>query len=294
MIDRPSLAVIIACHNRRAKTLACLDSLAAQRGGARFSVFLFDDGCSDGTAEAVRRRHPEVTMLHGRGDAFWAGGMRAGFDHARRQDFDGYVWLNDDVVLDPDAVARLLDAERRLDRAGHRFLLVGGAVRDAADGALSYGGIESSGRLRFRPVGPWTDRPRPCTTLHGNVVLIPRGTAQRVGSIGSAYRHTLGDLDYGLRVRKAGGWVGLAPGFVGVCARNPRAPRWLDPAVSIGARWRLLRHPKEFPLRPWLAFARAHGGPLWPALALRPFWRLLVPAVLWRLFGFGGAHAPAA
>ena len=124
-------------------------------------------------------------------------------------------------------------------------------------------------------------------------MLVPRATVQAVGSIGARYVHTLGDLDYGLRVRNAGGWVGLAPGYLGTCARNPHAARWFDPVLPLAERWRLLADPKGFPVRPWLAFARAHGGRLWPAHALRPFWRLLVPAALGRLFVHRSSHATA-
>ena len=284
MMARPAIAVLIACHNRREKTLACLRALAHQQTAAALHPVVYDDASTDGTGDAVRACFPDATVLPGTGSAFWSGGMRAAFDHALKRDFDFYLWLNDDVVLEASAIARLLAAARDLTGSSAAPLVIGGAVRDSQTLAFSYGGIRlrhSSGSpLRFVAVEPLPDQMRDCDTLHGNVVLIPRATAAIVGSIGPAFIHTLGDLDYGLRVRGAGGQVVLAPGFVGFCDANPGAQRWFDPATPVRDRWRLLRNPLGFPLRPWFRFARAHGGPVWPVFALAPLWRLFVPSRL--------------
>ena len=51
------IAVLMTCYNRREKTLACLDALqktSVSSGDIQLSIYLTDDGCSDGTAEAVR------------------------------------------------------------------------------------------------------------------------------------------------------------------------------------------------------------------------------------------------
>ena len=51
-----NIAVLMTCYNRREKTLACLDALqktSASSGDIQLSIYLTDDGCSDGTADAV-------------------------------------------------------------------------------------------------------------------------------------------------------------------------------------------------------------------------------------------------
>lgn len=281
MPTRPSVTAVLACHNRRAKTLACLASLARQEGAYDLRIVLFDDGSTDGTAQAVREAYPGTTILSGDGMAFWAGGMRAAFAAARACRSDFYLWLNDDVVLVPHALESLIATARERERSGDRLALVGGAVADPATGRTTYAGIarlHPCRPLRFTPVPPHPTQPRDCDTLVGNVVLVPRRTAAAIGGIGEAFRHTLGDLDYGLRVTAAGGWVGLAPGHLGTCARDTGGGgRWFDPALPLVRRWRLLGHPLGFPFRPWLHFARRHGGPLWILFLPLPFWRLVVP-----------------
>ena len=282
----PSVTAVLACHNRRARTLACLDSFHQQEGSFDLRVVLFDDGSTDGTAGAVLARHPGATILRGDGRAFWAGGMRAAFAAARTVPSDFYLWLNDDVILAPHALRTLIAVAAEHTRAGAPFCLVGGAVADPVTGRTTYAGIDRlhAGRpLRFTAVAPHPVEVHRCDTLVGNVVLVPRATADAVGGIGGAYRHTLGDLDYGLRVTAAGGWVGLAPGHLGTCARDTGGGgRWFDPSLPLGRRWRLVSHPLGFPLRPWLHFARRHGGPFWPLFAPLPYWRLGAPLRLAR------------
>ena len=219
------VSVVIASHNRRDKTLACLQSLAMQDAEADLRVVLYDDGSSDGTSEAVRQAWPSATLLSGDGTAFWSGATRIAFKNAVEMGCDFCLWLNDDVVLQPDAISRLL-------------------------------------------------------TTYASP--IPAATIRVVGLIDPVYRHTLGDLDYGLRVRAIGGWVGLAAGHLGTCAANESGLRWFNPGLSLRKRWRLVLHPLGFPVRPWLHFARRHGGPYWPFFAVLPYWRLFVPSAIAR------------
>ena len=64
----PKIAVLIACHNRRDKTMECLDYLAvtASRAGISYQLYLFDDGSTDDTPDAMaelQARHPEIIRL---------------------------------------------------------------------------------------------------------------------------------------------------------------------------------------------------------------------------------------
>ena len=120
------VAALMAAHNRRDLTLACLRSLDRQRvPGVTVDVFVLDDGSSDGTSEAIAEQFPEVTVLHGDGQLYWCGGMRQAFAAAIAGDYDHYLWLNDDVYLDDGALAVLLDTERRLRQRGEAVIVVG-------------------------------------------------------------------------------------------------------------------------------------------------------------------------
>ena len=60
------IAAVMAVHNRRDLTLACLDSLRAQQLlDGTLDVFVLDDASNDGTAAALVERHPDVQVAPG-------------------------------------------------------------------------------------------------------------------------------------------------------------------------------------------------------------------------------------
>lgn len=278
----PTLTAVLTCHNRRATTLACLEHLFAQQppAGLRLRAVLVDDGSTDGTAQAVADAFPDVQLLSGSGQLYWAGGMRLAFAAARADGADYYLWLNDDTLLRPDAVGRLLDTLATVADGADDAVIVG--TTHAPDtGRPTYGGrVRCSWwhPLKYALVPP-TEVPVPCAVMNGNCVLIPAPVAQAVGNIDPSFTHAMADFDYAMRARRHGIGVWVAPGVVGTCASNTATGSWEDPQLSLRARWRRMQGPKGLPLREWATFARRYAGPLWPLYAPLPLVRLLVSAL---------------
>jgi GT2 family glycosyltransferase len=263
--DRRRLAVVLACHNRRALTLRCLRGLHAQAEGIDLGVFLFDDGSSDGTADAVRAEFPGVTIIPGDGTAFWGGGMHRAMQAALAQPFDDLLWLNDDVDLSPQALARLF-AARKMAEADHgsSSAIIIGATTEPGSDRISYAGYRRRSRLSpvwLERVGPAPGRLTPCDTMHGNLVLIPEAAARTLGPNDPRLVHELGDLDYGYRAVRAGFRLWIAPEPVGQCASNPRSAKKTPPG-DLRSRWRALNTPHGLPFGPWRHFMWRHGGVL--------------------------------
>jgi GT2 family glycosyltransferase len=271
-----TVCALITCFNRRDKTLACLEALfqCNRPDNLELSVIVVDDGSRDGTAAALRERFPQVQLLGGDGSLYWNGGMRRAFAAAMAQGFDDYLWLNDDTLLDADAIERLYACRAALAGAdaGAPAIIVG-ATRDPASGELSYGGLvprdkSSPNALVCLPVG---SEPQRCRTLNGNCVLIPAAIARALGNLDERFVHAIGDWDYGLRASAAGFGVWMAPGFVGRCERNP--PLQLPPQVarSVRARLRHVCSAKQVPPRAWLTYVRRNYGRAWPIEFVKPY-----------------------
>ncbi|WP_019503777.1 glycosyltransferase family 2 protein [Pleurocapsa sp. PCC 7319] len=270
------LAVLMTCHNRSHVTLKCLKALYRQNKS--FQVYLVDDGSSDGTSEAVKNHYPDVKILLGNGNLFWVGGMYFAFAEAMKHNYEYYLWLNDDTILEPDALSKLLDTHTLLTSQNKTKSIVVGSVKDPASGEYSYGGrIRSRKKLShtFEAIKPGKE-PQECLTMQGNIVLIPRSVANIVGNLESNFTHQRGDLDYGLRAKKLGCSIFVAPGYLGSCPQNSVTGSWIDMNLSPYQRLKKAFHIKAFPPKEWTIFIKRHSGDFWFIYWSFPYIRALI------------------
>ena len=280
MSPPPRVAVLMTCHNRRVLTVRCLESLRAQQGDADIVPFVVDDGSSDATAEAVRAAWPAAQVIAGDGALFWNGGMRLAWETAATAgSFDHYLWLNDDVVLDPDAIPRLLREAASLAGADGAIVLAG-TTRCPSTNEASYGGqLRADPRrpLRLSVASPGSAAIA-VESVSGNIVLVSAAAFARLGNLSPAFIHIFGDLDYGFRARATGIPVYAGPGFFGACEGPDMSGTSLDPQLSRLRRLRLRwREERKVHARDWRTFVARHGGagPLRAIYSLTPWWRIL-------------------
>lgn len=243
-LDDMKMAVLITCHNRVATTIKCLRHLFAVRlsDSWSFDVWLNDDGSSDGTGEWVKKEFPLVSVVQGSGHDYWCGGMRRAWDAASRHfDYDGYLWLNDDTMLNSNAFEVMFnraEQEERVDceRPAENDCILVGAVC-GKDGKATYGGEDENGFVV--PDGTW----RRLRQMNGNAVWVPREVFGRLGNFSEYLTHSFGDSDYSRRAVKEGVGVLLTPRFVATCDRNKNRIPWKDPNTPFLERLRNLHSP---------------------------------------------------
>lgn len=276
------VAVLMTCFNRKKVTLEALESLYSQKlvDDLDVTVYLVDDGSRDGTSQAVTDRFPQVAILRGDGSLFWNGGMRKAFSHALDKGFDGYIWFNDDTRLSEDALHRLTVCANDVAKSLGPAIVVG-SILDPHTGERSYGGVSkrsSKLRLDFIPQLPDDQEPVRCDTMNGNFAFIPAAVAARLGNLDGAFRHQLGDFDYGLRATAAGIPVILSPGYYGCCPDNPISGTWRDHSQPLSIRWRHIMSPKGAPISEWFLYTRRHFGWRWPLYAFSPYIKAILAA----------------
>lgn len=274
------ICVLLTCFNRKEKTVACFRALAACTlpPGVELFAVLVDDGSTDGTPEAMRTEFPWVQIVHGSGNLYWCRGMHQAFDVARQADYDYYLWLNDDTMLESDAIERLMATEHQLRQTHSAPVVVVGSTVDENTGALTYGGevrASSIKRTRFLRLQPSSAAQR-CDSMNGNIVLLSRSAVKVVGNLDPAFEHAMGDTDYALRANKLGVGVWTAPGVHGTCSGNPPDGTYMDTNLPLGKRWKLMLSRKGLPWRSWLVLTRRHAGPMWPLYFGWPYISLLV------------------
>ncbi len=249
-----SVAVLITVHNRKEDTLTCLSGLYSQerKSGYSLSVYMTDDGCTDGTAEAVRARFPEVNIVPGDGNLFWNRGMYAAWEAAARaRDYDFYLWLNDDTFVRSNLLQVLI---RAAEETGGQAIIVG-ATENTGHTALTYGG-----RVHAFGIPKPDGRLVPVDYFNGNIVLVPRAVYCVLGNLDRYFTHSMGDFDYGMRAGEAGIGMYQAGEVLGECDAHPTLDRWCNPDVPLRLRWKMLYRPNGMPPREMFHFDRRHNG----------------------------------
>src|SRR3954452_20095540 len=103
------VAVVVLNWNGGDDTLDCLRSLA-RIASPQCDPVVVDNASSDGSAERVEREFPEARVLRNDENLGFAGGNNVGIRYALSQGYSHVLVLNNDTVVEPTAVSRLLDA----------------------------------------------------------------------------------------------------------------------------------------------------------------------------------------
>lgn len=283
-----NLAVLMTCHNRKDKTLLCLEAICRSTipRALSISIFLVDDGCLDGTPESVNDLYPNVILIKGTGQLYWNGGMRLAWENALQSDltFDFFLWLNDDSMIYDDSISRLVQEFESIQKKGITAGAIIGTMIDPVSKQPSYGG-----RLRASKINPLGKgnliRPSAetleCDFINGNFVLIPSSSVNRIGILSDVFTHGMGDFDYGLRLKSAGLTCWVAPGVYGECSPNTLDGGCKDGKLSVSERvFRMNLINQLPPAEEWKYFVRHHGGLIWPFLWLKVHLRQVFPR-LW-------------
>lgn len=284
-MDKPrvSIAAILTCYNRKEKTLTCLTNLINQDAisDIDLTVYLTDDGSTDGTSEAVKKNFPQVNIIKGDGTLFWNGGMRVAFSKAIESEHDYYLWLNDDTMMYSNALKLLVATSINIKQKQGNDVIVVGTIKDIDTGVINYGGRNRKSKLQpllFILLNS-SAKPQKCDTFNGNVVLIPQNVVSKIGNISSEYsKQHGGDFDYGLRAKYAGFESWVASGVVGECPSNSLKGTIFDKSLPLRDRIKQMKSPKGVPpAKEWMVFAKRHAGFLWPFYWLRTMVRIIFP-----------------
>ena len=268
--------ILLTCHERREKTEECLKSLLKDKK-AQTDIVVVDAGSRDGTVEMLQAfpvENGSLKLIRRGAELFWNGGMRIAMNYAaaHSEEADYICLVNDDVVFFPGALDGMI---RRLEENGADAVV--GATR-AANGEQSYGGVRmlSTHLARYELIPP-SEEPAECDTFNCNALLLTKECFLAIGNLDRAYVHSMGDYDYGMRLKKAGRRVINTADFVGSCDDNDIKGSWRDTALSRAERLKKKEGPKGLPAKDWYHYVRKNYGAaaaLWHSVT--PYVRILL------------------
>lgn len=109
-----TIAAVVLTYNRRDLVEECLKAILAQTVPVE-RIVVIDNGSSDGTAEMLSQDWSDRIELHILPKNIGAaGGFNTGIRMAYRSQADGVWVMDDDVIPDPDALEKLIDADKLL------------------------------------------------------------------------------------------------------------------------------------------------------------------------------------
>ena len=255
------IAVLLTVHNRREKTLCCLQNLFKQKLNSDFlmDVYLTDDGCTDGTPEAIREQYPKVIIIKGDGNLFWNGGMIAAWESALQQGkYDGYLWLNNDTFVYSNLWEELLEADEYSFCTYQKRGIYIGSTQDPQTGQFTYGGFNFVSKWTLKDQFVYPDGEfHLCQCAHGNVTYISHEIVEKIGILCRDYRHGGGDHDYTYLAHKAGYPLIVLKNYVGTCENDHKEGGYADfLSMRLKDRIRYLYSPVGFNLHNTLLFQK--------------------------------------
>ncbi len=279
----PKIAVLLTCYNRKNKTIKCLTSFYNSEFPLDFTfdIYLVDDGSTDGTFNAVCELFPDVNIIKGNGQLFWAGGMRLAFNEAHIQKkHDGYLLLNDDVVLKSDFFLKIIETKNYCFKKYNKGGLYSGSTEDKKTGRVSYGGnflFKGLDNHNYKLVEP-SEYPQPCHLTNANVLYVEKEVVEKIGFLDEKFIHGIADYDFSLRAHKADFPVYITPNFCGFC-EDDHGNNWSD-SKSLKQRIKYLKSPLGLSYNEYLFYIKRHFPRQLPLSIIKLWLRTLFPFYL--------------
>lgn len=205
-----TVAVIILNWNGGDDILDCLESVFESTHNA-IEVVVVDNGSKDGSSDAIRFRFPQTQFIDNPRNLGFAKGSNQGMEWALEQGIRYVLLLNGDARLHPDAISELLAAVVANDDA---IVACPRMYLGHSDGGVNrlwfaYGTVKLWAGLFQNPTFNQIDSPRwslpkDMEYASGCCMLIPERILQQVGMLDESFFAYCEDIDFSIRVRRAG------------------------------------------------------------------------------------------
>ena len=173
-------------------------------------VIVVDNASADGTADAVSALVPVATVIRNDANTGFAAAANRGADAASG---DVLVFLNPDAVVHPgfrEAIVRPLADGRGWAAWQGLVTMDGGALVNSSGGVIHFAGVSWAGQAGA-PLGDAPSKPSEVAFASGACLAVPAGRWREQGGFSPDFFMYCEDADLSLRMRLAGGKVGIEP-----------------------------------------------------------------------------------
>lgn len=206
----PGLAVwaIVLIYGEEENANECIASLLGQ-DYRDLTILLVDNRSEDGCGARLRARYPSIRYLDTGGNFGYAGGNNRGIAHALEQGADHVFVLNNDTVVEPECVSKLVAVATREARVG----MVAPKILYFDDRSTIWyaGGTHSMTKglgihRRQNERDTRNGKPGPAEEISfvtGCAFLMPAPVAREIGGFAEDFFLYCEDVELSLRMRRA-------------------------------------------------------------------------------------------
>lgn len=215
----PPVAVVILNWNNAPDTIACLSSVASLDYPS-FRTVVVDNGSTDDSVAALRGAHLGVELLETGANLGYAEGCNVGIRHALARGAEFVLLLNNDTLVAPAMLSRLVAAatsDPRVGMAGPTVYYSDPPPRLFAAGSLvrwTRGVVEHRGMGEPPGQYPENGAPQAVDFVAGCGLLASRAMIEACGLFEGKYYLNLEDVEWGVRARRHGFRVVHVPSAV--------------------------------------------------------------------------------
>jgi GT2 family glycosyltransferase len=216
-------------YNKKPDLLEALESIYAS-DYPDFKVVVVDNDSTDGSADAVEENFPQAHLIRNPENTGVSMGRNTGWRYAdENYEFDYVIFLDDDTVVTPNFLTRLVEAYQQHPEAG---VLAGKAFTSFEKNQLMSVGIRAnlySGLVYDLGVGEndngQYDEPREIDAAGGFAFMVRADLFRQLNAFDEHYSpYGWEDVDFSLRAREAGYTVRYVPDAK-LCHKGTKAGR---------------------------------------------------------------------
>lgn len=217
---KQSVFAIIVNWNGIADTLNCLESLSnINKTYANLTVLVVDNGSTNNSVVQIHKKYPNMTVLETGKNLGFTGGNNVGFEYALSHNAD-FIWmLNNDTIVHKDVLSFVKNFEDPTVGAcgskiyfakGHEYhqdrykASDHGNVLWYAGGNIDWDNIFASHRGVDEVDQGQYDSTEETSFITGCSFIVRADVVRSVGKLDDAYYLYLEDLDWSLRIQRAG------------------------------------------------------------------------------------------
>ena len=196
--------IIILNWNGQKDTMECLESVYRLHY-PDFHVIVVDNGSYDCSVETIGREFPQIILIENSKNLGFTGGNNVGMHRAMQLGAD-YVWLlNNDTVVDPDSLGRLVDEAEN----SHQIGMVSPVVHyydppEKVQFMGAYADFENFTNTNVVDVKELEDPSvQRNLVLWGTALLIKREVIEVIGYLSEKYFAYIEDCDFSYRSLRA-------------------------------------------------------------------------------------------